>query len=152
MAFFVIIPPGMEPINGNAMNPAALRRSDIFSDFLWSHDVRTQCRNFEICVRFWACLIANGSWTWVILTTLNFWHLILTTLFWFYWRATCVCGLGQKKLREHEKIIPSRKLFTFTIILFYFQERDEKKEKKSKICLRQIRNRFLHHTVQLFTA
>ena len=33
MAFFVIIPPGMEPIKGNAMNPAALRRSDIFSDF-----------------------------------------------------------------------------------------------------------------------
>ena len=72
---------------------------------------------------------------WVILTTLNFWHLILTTLFWFYWQATCVCSLGQlEKLREHEKIIPSRKLlFTFTITLFNFQEtRRSRRRKKNR--------------------
>ena len=79
-------------------------------------------QDFELC-----------KWEfWVILTTLKFWHLILTTLFWFYWQATCVCSLGQlEKLREHEKIIPSRKLlFTFTIILFNFQETRSRRRKK----------------------
>mgnify|MGYP007022921837 CR=1 FL=1 len=138
MAFFVIIPPGMEPINGNAMNPAALRSSDIFSNFLWSHDVRTQSWNFEICARFWARLIANGSfeWFWQLwIFDIWFWQPCFDfTQYWFYWRAgaTCVCSLAQlKRLREHEKIIPSRN-FCLPLQSFYliFEKREEVKERK----------------------